>query len=244
MRGTRRALARVAALSLAILIASTGTLGSSAAWASPNSPVVLVSTDGVSYQPALTLGLFNNAGLLVPGDVTSAALWIKNPTMYPATVRVNVGQISTSSADLESNMTLTAINTRGHQTITQSWSQLAQCAVLVEPTIVSGGAVLRIDFTLAMLNAPGLVAQHQNGSLTADVQMRDNAAGSFPISTCDPASSGPGTVQPAATHPRRVLGYTGDTFPAQLLLLGSVLVGVGWFLVVARSRRRRAKVPR
>jgi LPXTG-motif cell wall-anchored protein len=122
--------------------------------------------------------------------------------------------------------------------------------------------VLHISLALAMMNAPGLVAQNQNASLTADVQMKDAAAGSFPASTCNPdvtdpgttppattqpgttqpGTTQPGTAQPAATQPRKILGYTGETFPTQLLLLGGSLVGVGWFLVVARRRRKREEV--
>jgi LPXTG-motif cell wall-anchored protein len=205
---------------------------------------VLVSTDGVTYLPGLLVGLFDNLGLLVPGDTATSKLWIKNPTTDPATVRVNVGDVSTSSVDLANNMRLTAVNTSNGSSVTATWSQLAECDIMVQPITLAAGAVIRIDLSLTMMNAPGLVAQHQNGALTADVSMRDAAAGSFPVSTCDPGTIGPAATEPAATHPRKVLGYTGETFPTQLLLLGSILVGVGWFLVVARRRRRRAEVQR
>ena len=239
MRRLRGALALVAGMALASVGASALELGMSAEPAAAVSPVVLVSTDGVTYQPSLTVGLFDNAGLLVPGDTASSELWIKNPTTSPATVRVNIGDVSTSSVELADNMRLTAVNTANGSTLTATWSELAQCDIMVQPVTIAGGAVIRIDLTLAMLNAPGMIAQHQDGSLTADVSMRDAAAGSFPISTCDPGTTTPAQVDPAAGHPHRVLGYTGETFPTGILLLGSLLVGVGWFLVVARRRRRR-----
>jgi hypothetical protein len=181
---------------------------------------------------------------MVPGDTAAAVLWIKNPTVDPATVRVNVGNVSTSSADLANNMRLTAVNTANGGTVTATWSQLAQCDIMVQPITIPAGGVIRIDLSLAMMNAHGLVAQHQNGALTADVSMRDAAAGSFPVSTCDPGTTTPAQTEPAANRPRKVLGYTGETFPTQLLLLGSLLVGVGWFLIVAHRRRRRAEVQR
>ena len=244
MSQLRRTIALVAAGAVSALVACAMVLGAAPQSASAASPVVLVSTDGVTYLPGLSVGLFDSAGLLVPGGSATSALWIKNPTTAPATVRVNVGDVTSSSADLGRNMLLTAVNTADGSTISATWNQLTQCDIMVQPTTIAGGAVIRITLTLAMLNAPGLVAQHQNASLTATVSMRDAVAGTFPISTCDPgtiapAQTEPAQTEPAATQPGRVLGYTGDTFPTQLLLLGSVLVGVGWFLVVARRRHRR-----
>jgi LPXTG-motif cell wall-anchored protein len=241
------AVRRSVAVTVVALVSTSALLGLStaAASAAPSStPIVLVSMDGVSYEPALTVGLFADSGLLVPGDTATSDLWIKNPLATPATIRVNVGDIYSSSTDLGNNMRLTAVDTSNGSTVTATWTELAACDVMVLPVTVAGGAVLHVDLALAMLNAPGLVAQHQNGSLTANIQMQDAAAGSFPASSCDPGATdpgttGPGATQPASTAPRKVLGYTGETFPTQLLLLGGVLVGVGWFLVVARRRRKR-----
>ena len=250
MRGLRGALSLAVSIALASVLGTALMLGVSTGRAAAASPLVLVSTDGVTYQPSLTVGLFDNVGLLVPGDTATSELWIKNPTTTPATVRVNIGDVSTSSVELADNMRLTAVNTANGSTLTATWSELTQCDIMVQPVTIAAGAVIRIDLTLDMLNAAGLVAQHQDGSLTADISMRDAAAGSFPISTCDPgtttppadtqpAATRPAGTQLAATHPRKVLGYTGETFPTQLLLLGSILVGAGWFLIVARRRRRR-----
>lgn len=243
---------RAVAGAIAALVATSAILGLSATAASaapPTAPIVLVSTDGVSYEPALTVGLFADAGLLVPGDTSTSDLWIKNPIATPATIRVNVGDILSSSAELGDNMQLTAVDTSNGSTVTATWSQLAACDVMVLPVTIPGGAVLHVELALSMMNAPGLVAQHQTASLTADIQMRDATAGTFPASACDPdvtnpgttgpATTAPGTTEPAATQPRKILGYTGETFPTQLLLLGGALVGVGWFLVVARRRRKR-----
>jgi LPXTG-motif cell wall-anchored protein len=240
----RRAV-RTAALAVAAVTAFAAIAGLTVAPAQAATPasVVLVSTDGVSYQPTLSVGLFDGAGLLVPGDVATADLWIKNPLSTPATVRVNVADLATSSTELAENLRLTAVDTANGSTVTESWKELASCSVLVNPVTIPGGAVVRVSLALAMLDATGIIAQDQQGSLTANVQMRDAAAGSFPASTCDPAvadpaGTTPASVHPAATHPFKVLGYTGETFPTDLLILGAVLVGVGWFLIAARRRRK------
>jgi hypothetical protein len=244
MLSLRRVVALVAGIALASGLASAISQGASPERAVADSPVVLVSTDGITYLPNLLVGLFDGVGLMVPGDTATSELWIKNPTASAATVRVNIGDVSSSSVDLANNLQLTAVNSTNGASVTETWSQLAECDVMVQPVTIAGGAVLRIDLSLSMLNAPGLVAQHQDGALTADVSMRDAAAGSFPASTCDPSSTSPNETQPAATNPRKVLGSTGETFPTQLLLLGSILVGVGWFLLVAHRRRRRPGVRR
>jgi hypothetical protein len=241
MRRLRRSLKLKAGLALVVTLMSALSLWFSAESASADSPVVLVSTDGVTYEPNLTVGLFDDAGLLVPGDSATSELWIKNPTTSPATVRVNIGDVSSSSAELAENMQLTAVDTSNGSTLTATWSDLAECDIMVQPVTIAAGSAIRINLTLAMLNAPGLVAQNQDGSLTADISMRDAAGGSFPVSTCDPGTTTapPGVTQPASTHPRKVLGYTGETFPTLILLVGSLLIGAGWFLVVAHRRRRR-----
>jgi LPXTG-motif cell wall-anchored protein len=252
---TRRSPGGIAAIVVAVLLSAAASVGASSVSASaapPTSPIVLVSTDGVSYQPALAIGLFSNAGLLVPGDTATSDLFIKNPLATPATIRVNVGDVQSSSSELADNVQLTAVDTATGSTVTATWRDLAACDVMVLPVTVAGGAVLHISLALAMMNAPGLVAQNQDASLTADVQMKDAAAGSFPASTCSPnvtdpsatppATTQPAVTQPASTQPRKILGYTGETFPTQLLLLGGTLVGVGWFLVVARRRRKREEV--
>jgi LPXTG-motif cell wall-anchored protein len=244
MRRFRRVLALCAVTAVASLLATASLVGFSASRAAADSPVVLVSTDGVTFVPNLVVGLFDGAGLLVPGDTATSELWIKNPTTSPATVRVNIGDVSTSSPDLADNISLTAVNMSNGATVTETWSQLPECDVMVEPVTIAAGAVLHIDLSLAMMNAPGLVAQNQNGALIADVSMRDAAAGSYPISTCDPGSTTPPDTEPAATPRHKVLGYTGETFPTQLLLLAGILIGVGWFLVAARRRRRRTEVQR
>jgi LPXTG-motif cell wall-anchored protein len=273
----RRLIVRMGAVVTLAALACAATFGLSAAPALADttpSPVVLVSTDGVTYTPNLSVGLFENAGALVPGDTVDSELYIKNPIATSATIRVNVSDITSVSPDLLEYMQLTAVNTLSGATITATWAQLMNCAVLVMPVTIPGSSVLPVKLTLEMLNAPAQVAQSRIGWLHADVQMEDAVAGSFPAPACDPnttitdpgstgpgasgpGTSGPGTSGPAATkpaitrpatvhpailHPAVILGFTGETFPTQLLMLGGVLVGVGWFLVAARRRRKREQV--
>ena len=205
--------------------------------------VVLVSTDGVTYTPSLSVGLFDDAGVLVPGGSTSSELWMKNPTSSPATVRVSIGALVSSSIALGDNITMTAQNVATGTTVTRNWNDLAQCVVMVQPITMAGGSVVHVHLTLTMLNAPALMAQTQNLSFIAIVAMRDDAAGVFPSSICDPAqpatpagvSSSPlGTGHP---HPN-ALGFTGGSFPVAFTLLGVGLFALGWILLAFRRRRK------
>jgi hypothetical protein len=237
VNGVTRRVRQALALIVASVVAAGGLIGATAGPAAAASPAILVSTDGVSYTPSLSVGLFDDAGLLVPGGTATAQLWIKNPTSDPATMRVSIGQVATSSVDLGANMTLTALNTSAGKKIIRNWDGLARCAVVVQPFTIAGGAILRVDLTLTMLNATGLRAQHQDASFGATVAMRDDAAGSFPVSACDPATVGPESV---GQH-EHVLGFTGDAFPTGLVILAGMLVGVGWFIVALRRRRKRTE---
>ncbi len=208
--------------------------------------VVLVSTDGVTYTPSLTVGLFNQSGLLIPGSSTTSELWIKNPTASPATVRVSIGSLASTSTALGDNITMSARNVATGTTVTRNWADLAQCVVIAGPLTIAGSSVVHLNLTLTMLNAPALMAQAQSLSFVATVAMRDDAAGAFPVSVCDPAkasaqasiSSTPlGAAATASPSHQGLLSFTGGTFPMAFTLLGAALFVVGWFLVALRRRR-------
>jgi hypothetical protein len=219
----------------AAMIIAAAPIGISAESAAATSPVVLVSTDGITYSPKLNVGLFTGSGLLVPGDTETAELWIKNPTADPATVRVSVAAIQTSSTALGKNMSLSVLNTSANATVTRTWDELADCDVMVQPATLAGGAVLHVTLILTMLDATGAQAQHESASLKATVAMWEAKAGYSPASTCDPSRAVP------AADPSGRLGFTGETFPTELTIAAGLLLGVGWFLVALRRRRRESE---
>jgi LPXTG-motif cell wall-anchored protein len=224
----RRSLAGTIAAVIAAVVLFGG--GETAAAASP---VILVSTDGVTFTPTLSVGMFDGAGLLIPGSSETVRLWIKNPTSSAASVRVIIGQLVTPSVDFAQNVTVDTWDSASNSTTSRQWSDLVQCGVLVTPHTLAGGRVLEIALTLTMLDATGMSAQHQNGSLNVVVGMRDNATGRFPSSGCGIN----GAVAPSSFHGS--IAFTGTEFPTQLLIGGAVLVGVGWFLVLVRRRRKK-----
>jgi hypothetical protein len=196
--------------------------------------VVLVSTDGVSYTPSLSVGLFDHSGLLVPGASTPAELWLKNPTTSRVTVRVTVGALVSSSADLGQNITMTAQNIATGDTVTRNWNDLTHCAVMLQPVTMAGGSVVHLHLILTMLNAQALLAQSQSLSFIATVAMKDDAAGAFPATACDPAQA---VAVPQASGHSSSLSFTGGTFPVAFFLLGVALFGTGWIFFALRKRR-------
>jgi LPXTG-motif cell wall-anchored protein len=225
----RSLLARLAAVTIVAL----AFLGGGTETAAAASPVILVSTDGVTFTPSLRAGMFDGAGLLIPGGSETSRLWIKNPTSTAASVRVTIGQLVTPSVDFAQNVTMDTWDSVSNSTTSRQWSDLAQCGVLMTPHTLAGGRVLEVTLTLTMRDATGMAAQHQNGSLNVVVGMRDNAAGRFPTSGCGIN----GAVSPSSFHGS--IAFTGTEFPSQLLIAGAVLLGVGWFFVLVRRRRRR-----
>jgi hypothetical protein len=228
---------------------ATGLIAASIAAASPaaadDPPVILVSSDGVTFAPQLASGLFAGAGLLVPGDSNVTRFWIKNPTPSPASVEVTVAQIVTPSKEFATNVTLGSWNSLAPATITRSWETLKRCGVIVMPRTLAPGGTLEVDLTIAMLNATGNVAQNQTGSLNAVIDMQDAAAGPIvapvcakPVTPVTPVNP----VEPVGTHNTGglpgLMAFTGID-PTALLFVAAILLGAGWFLVVVRRRRRK-----
>ena len=72
IRWRRRAKAAASVLAVAAAV----TLGV-AAPAQAAGPQVLVSADGVTFTPNVTVGLFDDVGILVPQDVETRSIWVR-----------------------------------------------------------------------------------------------------------------------------------------------------------------------
>ncbi|WP_309616574.1 hypothetical protein [Salinibacterium sp.] len=248
----RSAWTRVAAVALSTVIA-TGLILAMAGPASAASPEVLLSDDGVNFSTGLPGGLFDDLGLLVPGESVTTTLWVKNPTVDFAVARVSVGALSVPSAAFAAGVTLTTLDVGTAATSRASFAELQRCAVLVPSHTLGAREVLRIDFTVTMSESvSGSDAQGQAAVLDFQVAMRDAAAGAFPNAECVSPSTPPAPTVPAnpglsttASMPAGVsrrlgsgLAYTGQAPATFLFPCAGVLIGVGIFCVVRRRRRK------
>ncbi len=192
---------------------------------------LLISTDGVTFGPALTSGLFDGLGMMVPLDTETATFWVKNPTADPASLRVSVQDLVVTSAVLASSMTLTAFDDGTGTTNNSQLDTLAPCDVVIAPQTILSGAVIRVDLTITMLNVNGLTAQDKIGALTFLAAMRDLSAGPFPPTACNDDG-----VIISSNLPSR-MAYTGQELPTNWLVAGGAALGFGILLVLRRRRK-------
>jgi LPXTG-motif cell wall-anchored protein len=228
----RRLAAAVVAIAVATAIA-LGAPGTAPATAAPVPTEVLVSADGSTFSADLDHGLFEGAGLVVPGDTLAASLWVMNPLTTPAELRVSIGQVTSPDAAFAAGMELTAWDSAVGPDGTRTVGGLTDCEVIVPGRRMSGGAVLRLDLALHMLDLGGTIAQHDGLAIDLLVAARDGEAGPFPRSACDDV----GTSIPIAASPSSGgLANTGGGPPSAIAVVAGGLVGLGFFLV--RRRRR------
>lgn len=222
---------RVAATAGAVL----GVLcGGAAAPASAAGDTILVSTDGVHYSTAISGGIFEGVGVLVPGDSVASTLWIKNPTSAPAMLRISTRNVAISSAEFASGVTMSSWDSKTDTTRKAALQNVAECGIVAPAQEIEAGESIKTVLRFTMSDLDGSTAMKEGVRLDLMVAMRDAAAGAFPPGACEDngvlISSNPGHSAP--------LPSTG-TDPAAPLIGGGLLLGIGAFLL-RRSRRRGA----
>ena len=246
---------RLAGLVALVLTTAALTVGVAApAEAAPGQ--LLLSADGVTYARTLPTGVFQDAGTLVPLDTYSTSVWVKNPALTTAQMRISVADLLTSSDVFASTMSLTATEDATGATVTKSLLELKTCDVIVMSQVVQPGAIVRVDLTLAMQDVPAKVAQNRWWTLDLFVGMRDGEAGPFPTSACDDGAVFlPGHVDDGAASGNGDggdsegggLAATGQEISTRLIIVSALLIGAGIAFIVARRRRddepEGAKVP-
>ncbi|MES2092456.1 MAG: hypothetical protein V4531_01420 [Actinomycetota bacterium] len=194
---------------------------------------LLVSRDGITFAPTIGGGLFEGAGLLVPGQSVSRSLWIRNPTAAAAALRVSIRNLVSTSTEFAIGVSLTATDSvPGSRPTTRSLSTLGACEVLSSaPSIAAGGTVV-LTLTMTMADLRAAAARSSRASLDLLVAMRDAAAGRFSGSAC--RDNG---ILLADTGGFRTVAFTGGSVPVPLVVGGGILLGIGICLVLARRRR-------
>jgi LPXTG-motif cell wall-anchored protein len=174
---------------------------------------------------------------MVPQDSETAVFWVKNPTVNPASLRVSVHDLVVSSPALASSMVLTTWDEGTGITSDSELDTLALCDVIVPVQTLTGGAVIRVELTLTMLDVTGSIAQDELGALNFVAAMRDAAAGPFPSSACDDDG-----VIISSNLPSQ-MAHTGSDLPSEWLTLAGALLGVGVLLLVGRRKREKKALP-
>ncbi|TBN56219.1 hypothetical protein EYE40_01750 [Glaciihabitans arcticus] len=233
--------ARLAMVSVVTVLAAALAMGGSATAAQASPTEILVSADGVSFGTHFGTPLFAGIGKLVPQDVVTVSFWVRNPTTSVANMRVSVSHLVSPSMEMASNLMLTAVDVSMGATESSAIADLSTCDVVVAPRPLAGGATMRVDLTLEMMDVTGQVAQAKLGDLDFLVGMRDTQAGAFPASACDDvgvAIPGIPPTAPSGNNPGGLI-KTGVDLPYDWFAIAAGLFGFGFLLLLRRRRERR-----
>ncbi|MEZ0448097.1 hypothetical protein [Cellulomonas sp. ICMP 17802] len=223
MRGARRGLLA----GIGVLAAVLTVLPAAAARAAD--PLAL-STDGVTWAATLPGALFGSPSVVVPGDVISSALWVRNESGDRARVGLEVsddlGAVpGTLAGDL--SLTIDGVAVAGGT----SWQgpELAPGATLRIPLVVTFAASSHVASSVSAATVLDSVTLVQ--AVGAPVVAPPAAAPTSAAARATPhgrPTSGGGLAHTGAD----VAGAVGASFAA---------VGVGILLLAARRRSRRAE---
>lgn len=257
-----RATVRLAAAALlaAILVAFGPVMSSAQA---SHTTGIEVSFDGITYSSEPDTSLFDDVGLLVPGDTVERVVWVRNATSSSGVLTVRSMDISSLDADFAGSFALAAAPITAALSADRTLAQLADCAILVTDVRVAPQQAVQIVVRLTMLDVADQIAQGDTGSVGFLATVVDDRAPAAIDSSCESAvtppsptpSDGPApdpsttipvltgagsTSAPTAPTPAAsgVLAFTGGTLGAPSLVAGALLGGGLFFLVAARRRTR------
>ena len=227
---------REARAAFAAAIAIAWVVGGAIAPACAATDPVLVSRDGATFASAISGGLFDGAGALVPGQSVTRNLWIRNPSASPAAVRVSIRNLVSTSTVFADGVRLTTIDSLpGSTSRTEKLSALGKCEVVSSAPSIAAGGTMKLTLTFAMADLTPALAQGDHAALDLMVAMRDAAAGAFTGSACGDN----GSVL-ANTGDSGDLAFTGELIPVPLIVGGGLFLGIGMSLLLA-SRRRQSE---
>lgn len=233
--GRNRATARRVAVVAALAVAGVGATVAPAA--ASEGPDLLVSTDGVVFAAAASEDLLDGLALLIPGQATTASLWVRNPTPAPAQMRISARQVQIPSEEFGESVWVAVRDQGTGAATTAPLARVDACDLLVPQRTVAAGGTERFDITFTMDDVDGETAQGEAAGMSLLVAMRDAEAGPFPTSACDDDGVvvGRGPAVPASSG---ALARTGTSVPIGALAIGAHLLGAGLFLLAGRRRRR------
>jgi hypothetical protein len=191
------------------------------------------STDGISYGSTITGPLFGSDAI-VPGGVRHSTLYVRNVTTHDAILHIHVTGVQASAAILAKSMTLqgSAAALTGNPL---NLGTASQCALLLSGPALPAGRSVKVAFTLAMMSSvTDAVAQRESAAMNLRMSLTD--AG---VPTTDDVGCVDGTDVPvfaAAPSGPAYLAATGVD-PQLPLMFGSVLLGIGIALLLARRKR-------
>lgn len=247
---------RVALCAVALLgVVPLATAASSAADAADSG--MEVSADGIAWSSGIESPLFSSFGLLVPGDVRSASIWVRNSSSEPAVLRISGRSAFASSAVFGDAVSVSASGT-GLAGTPHTLNSIGSCMQLMPDGALGVGETRVIDIQVAFADVGGTDATTDTAQadIRASLSARDDAGLSAtscpegitmpllpPRAGAESAGAPPESGEPQAEGtttglPNGVLAFTGGWFYPSIMC-ATVALGSGLILVAATRRRRR-----
>lgn len=220
--------------------------GPAAAWAadtasSTPAPVdVLVSADGDTFTTHLAGGLFDSAGLLVPGGAVAATLWVRNPTNDDADLQISIRTLTLPPGSFADDVTMSVRGTGGGGLETSDLRALTPDAVVVPAQVIGPGVTVALTITWSLADVSGVVDQGDGAAMDLLVSMVETTGGLAPHRPAGGtivAVTGGAGAQPSAYGGR--MANSGVHGGDWLWPLSGVMLGLGAVLVGARRRRQQ-----
>lgn len=192
-----------------------------------------LSSDGVTWHDTLTDPIFGTDVQWVPGDVRSAAFYVRNQGDGPGTLDVDVVRTTTDALLDTGYLTISARAGDG------AWTPTDEDGVhaLVEGASIADGARVRVQVRAA------LAADAPNGTmlLASDLNFRvrlTDAAATEPTDGTTGPNGGDNADGGDGGDGTSLLPATGSGLRQGLVWLGLALTGLGAFLMTRRRERR------
>lgn len=222
----------------ALLIAAAALFAiATPAHAAADERLLLVSTDGVNFSTNPVLEPFHDTGRVVPGDVASTSIWVRNTATEPGRVRLDVVDVRTDDIALARAMSVSAsdgVVNGGNVSLADALIPAA-CTPVVDEIIVAPGETVKLAASLSVSPTLGEGADGRAGVLSeVSFRMRviltDASVDTPPATQCE--------FVPEAQPDDSALPNTGADFSGIALITGaSALVIVGIVLLLLRRRK-------
>lgn len=233
---------------LAGLLAAAGALAAggdpAAAAASSDRGGLVVSVDGSRYDDAPAEPLFAAPPVIVPGDVVTETLWVRNDGDVPAALRIDATDArATVAAFADALRVSAAVPPLGADAGAVPFGDAADCAVLLRGPVLEPGELMAVAVSLSFSAAtPDRVGHDARATLDFSASLRDEAAEAAGAGPCGEGVAIPGLPEGPGAGPGGVLSDTGAVPPLAALLWGAALavagaLGVALRIGAARSRR-------
>lgn len=252
----------------AAAVATLATVGVAApAQAADDIGIVLVSPDGVDFQPRGSFALFDDAGRLVPGDERIDEFWVQSTADESGRLRLDVVDASTDDVSFADHLRLRIQVGDEEVSPSVSFADIVRgggCYVVENSSIVPGGATVGVRAFLELDSSLGDDGTDGREGVLGNVNFQMRAVLSDPAapsredgptqcrtddSEVPPTPPTPSPTDVPPTSPAPTPSSSGGALPATgapsvdgaLAVSAGALVIGGLLAAWARSRRRRSE---